>query len=139
MPEARKSQEESLLSAIAGFDQAFAEDRGSDVADFFAEDARLLWPFMEDIVGRESIREALVHFVSTYTTNSWSPNREIIDICGRRAYTLARFIEIRTPREGGPTEKVHGRMLEIWQLSPDDKWEITRLMTGRYAETEFLE
>ncbi len=139
MPEARKSQEESLLSAIAALDQAFAEDRGSDMADFFAEDARLLWPLTEDIVGRESIREALVQFVSTYTTDSWSPNREIIDICGRRAYTLGSFIETRTPREEGPTEKVHGRLLEIWQLSPDDEWEIIRLLTGRYAETEFLE
>ena len=139
MPETDISLEESLLSVIAEFDRAFSEDRGSDVADFFAEDARLMWPLMEDIVGRESIREAFVDFVSRYTTNSWSPNREILDICGRRAYTLGWFIEIRTPLEGGPTEKVHGRLVEIWQLSSDEKWEVIRLMTGRYAETEFLE
>jgi ketosteroid isomerase-like protein len=139
LPEARRSQEESLLSVIAELDQAFSEDRGSDVADFFAEDARLMWPHMENIVGRESIREAFVAFVSAYTTNSWSPSREIFDLCGRRAYTLGSFIEIRTPLEGGPTEKVHGRLLEIWQLSSGDRWEIIRLMTGRYADTEFLE
>jgi ketosteroid isomerase-like protein len=139
MPEAGKSQEESLLSAIAEIDQAFSEDHGSDVADLFAEDARLLWPLTEDIVGRESIREALVQFMSIYTTDSFSPNREIIDICGRRAYAAGSFVEIRTPLEGGPTEKVHGRMLQIWQLSSDDKWEIIRFITGRYAETEFLE
>jgi ketosteroid isomerase-like protein len=100
LPEARRSQEESLLSVIAELDQAFSEDRGSDVADFFAEDARLMWPHMEDIVGRESIREAFVAFVSAYTTNSWSPSREIFDLCGRRAYTLGSFIEIRTPLKG---------------------------------------
>jgi ketosteroid isomerase-like protein len=139
MPEALKSQEESLLRAIAELDRAFSEDRASDVADLFAEDARLMWPLTEDIVGRESIREAFVAFVSAYTTNSWSPSREIIDLCGRRAYTQGSFIEIRTPLEGGGTEKVHGRLLEVWQLSSGDRWEIIRLMTGRYADTELLE
>ncbi len=104
MPEARKSQEESLLSAIAGLDQAFSEDRGSDLADFFAEDARLLWPLTEDIVGRESIREALVQFVSTYTTDSWSPNREIIDICGRSLYACEFYRDTDTTRRGANRE-----------------------------------
>jgi len=98
-----------------------------------------MWPHMEDIVGRESIREAFVGFVSKYKTNSWSPKRELIDVWERRAYTLGSFIEIRTPLDGGPAEKVFGRLLEIWQLSSDDKWEIVRLMTGRYADTELLE
>ncbi len=133
------SHRESLLSTIAKLDLAFADDRATDVSDFFAEDARLMWPNNEDIVGRESIREAFVAFVSEYTTDSWDPKREFIEVHERQAYTLGSFIEIRTPLEGGPTEKVYGRLLEIWRLSSDDKWEIIRLMTGRYADTELLE
>jgi ketosteroid isomerase-like protein len=133
------SHMESLLNTISELDRAFSEDRGWDVGGFFAEDGRLMWPHMADIVGRESIREAFDGFVSKFTTNSWRPKREIIDVYERRAYTHGSFIEIRTPRDGGPTEKVHGRLLEIWQLSSDDKWELIRQMTGRYADTELLE
>ncbi len=133
------SHKESLLSTIAEMDLAFAQDRGSDVSDFFAEEARLMWPNNEDIVGREAIREAFVGFVSEYTTDSWDPKREFIEVYERHAYTLGSFIETRTTRDGGPTEKVYGRLLEIWQLSSDGKWEIIRLMTGRYADTELLE
>jgi hypothetical protein len=74
--------------------------------------------------------------MSEFTTNSWSLKRDLIDVYEWRAYTLGSFIEIRTPRNGGKTEKVFGRLLEIWQLSSDDRWEIIRLMTGRYADTE---
>ncbi|MFX1416850.1 MAG: YybH family protein [Promethearchaeota archaeon] len=130
------SNRDHLLEAMAGLDLAFSEDRALDVSNIFSEDARLMWPLMGDIVGRDSIREAFVEFMSMYTTVSWNPNREIIDVYEKRAYSLGSFTETRTTRGGGPTEKVFGRLLEIWQLSPDGKWEIFRMMTGRYAETE---
>ncbi|MHA2081873.1 MAG: YybH family protein [Candidatus Thorarchaeota archaeon] len=136
--ESDRSDKESLLSTISELDRTFSEDRGWDMGGFFAEDARLMFPHMNDIVGRDSIREAFVVIVSKYTTNSWSPKRELIDVHERRAYTLGSFIEIRTPLDGGPTEKLYGRLLEIWQLSSDDKWEIICFMTGRYADTELL-
>jgi ketosteroid isomerase-like protein len=139
LSESGSSYKESLLNAITELDLAFSEDRALDVSNIFAEDAHLMWPNMEDIVGRNSIREAFAGFISKYTTDSWRPSREIIDVNERRAYTLGSFIEIRTPLDGGATEKIHGRLLEIWQLSSDGKWEIIRLMTGRYADTEFLE
>ena len=134
--ESDSSHRESLLSTIAELDLAFSEDRALDISNFFAEDARLMWPTLQDIIGRESIREAFVEFVSEFTANSFSPKRELIDVYERRAYTLGSFIEIRTPRDGGKIEKVFGRLLEIWQLSSDNRWEIIRLMTGRYADTE---
>jgi ketosteroid isomerase-like protein len=133
------SYKESLLNTIAELDLTFSEDRGVDMGNFFAEDARLMFPFMEDIVGRESIREAFVSLVSKYTTDMWNPKRELIDVYERRAYTFGSFIEIRTPLDGGPAEKVYGRLLEIWNLSSGGKWEIVRFMTGRYADTELLE
>ncbi|MGD2072805.1 MAG: hypothetical protein PVG65_04890 [Candidatus Thorarchaeota archaeon] len=137
--ESEISHKESLLRTISELDRTFSEDRGWDMGDFFAEDARLMFPLMEDIVSREAIRETFVSTVSKYTTDSWNPKREIIHIYEKRAYTYGSFIEIRTPLDGGPTEKVYGRLHEIWQLSSDGKWEIIRFMAGRYAETEFLE
>jgi ketosteroid isomerase-like protein len=139
LPESIGTHTGSLLNTIAELDLAFSEDRALEVSNFFTEDARLMWPLMEDIVGREAIREAFVEFMSIYTTDLWNPKRELLDVYEQRAYTLGSFIEIRTPRDGKPTEKVYGRLLETWQLSSDGKWEITHLMTGRYADTELLE
>ena len=137
--ESEISHKESLLKTIAELDRTFSEDRGWDMGDFFAEDAILMFLFMEDLVGRESIRAGFVDFVSKYTTDSWIPKREFIDVYEQRAYILGSFIEVRTPLNGNPAEKVYGRLLEIWQLSSDGKWEIIRYMAGRYAETELIE
>ena len=48
---------------LAAYDAAFAADRADEVAELFAEDARLQWPEEEDIVGRDAIRRAFTGFV----------------------------------------------------------------------------
>ncbi|MFW9806821.1 MAG: YybH family protein [Candidatus Thorarchaeota archaeon] len=127
---------ESLLKTITELDLTFSEDRGADMGDFFAEDAILMFPFMSDVVGRESIRDIFVRFVSMYTTESWKPKRELIRVYERDAYTLGSFIEVRTKHDDRTTETVYGRLLEVWKLSSENKWELTHFMSGRYAETE---
>lgn len=127
---------ESLLKTIAKFDLTFSEDCGADMGNFFAEDAILMFPLMRDVVGRESIQNLFVKFVTMYTTDSWEPKRELIRVYERDAYTLGSFIEVRTKHIEGTTETVYGRLLEIWKLSSEDKWELTHFMSGRYAETE---
>ena len=131
-------KKESLLKTIAKLDLTFSEDRGADMGDFFAEEATLMFHLMQDVVGRESIRNLFVKFVSMYTTDSWEPKRELIRVHERDAYTLGSFIEVRTKRDENTTERVHGRLLEVWKLSSDDKWELTHFMSGRYAETEII-
>ena len=128
----------SLLKTIAKLDLTFSEDRGADMGNFFAEDATLMFPLIQDVIGRDSIRDLFVNFVSMYTTDSWEPKRELIRVYERDAYTLGSFIEVRTKRNEGTTETVYGRLLEIWKLSSDDKWELTHFMSGRYAETEVI-
>lgn len=129
---------ESLLKAIAGLEQAFSSDDSQEAASYFADDAHMMWPGMADIVGREAIEAVFKERTSQVLTKLYKPEREIIDICGRRAYTLGTFIEIHAPLAGGVTEKVHGRLLEIWQLSEANEWKVLRLMTGRTGENEIL-
>jgi len=135
----RGSNRDSLLSAIAKLHSAFANHRAINMSKLFREDAILMFPGTQDIVGRESIQEALVDFMTMYTTLSFETSEEFIDIGELRATYLAKFIEIRTPLNGEPTEKVYGRLLEIWELSSEGKWGVIRMMTGRYSETEFLQ
>lgn len=133
------SKRVTLMKAIAELHLAFSEHRPLDMSNLFSEDAILMFPGTADIVSRESIRGAFDDFMNMYTTISFEMDNEFIDIGEHRATYLAKFIEIRTPRGGGSTEKVYGRMLEIWELSSEGKWEVIRMMTGRYSETEFLQ
>ncbi len=132
-------ERKALLKTIADLDRTFSEDRAEDMGKFFAPNARLMFPNMEDILGRESIQQTFVDLMAEYSTDSFHPNRELIDIYVHRAYTLGSFIEIRTPLKGGPKEKIHGRLLEIWQRSSKGNWEIIRFMTGRYSDLEHIE
>ena len=139
MPSEDDKIRESLLKAMEAFDRAFREHRPDDLAAMYAQDGRLMFPLMEDIVGRQPIAEVFTQFMSAYETESNELEREVIDICGERAYVLGRFIEVRTPRDGRPTEKVYGRIVEVWRHTDDGGWEVLHVMTGRYAETELLE
>ena len=130
--------EDSLLERMQAFDRTFAEDRGSEMGDFFSLQARLMWPFMEDITGRENIRRAFEQFVQTFTTLSWKPEREIIGADGNKVFVLGRFLEDRAPRVGGPAERVFGRWVEVWRRQPGGPWELDLVLTSRYAEDELL-
>ncbi len=127
---------EDLQLRIAALDSTFSHDLGSEVANFFAPDARLMWPGNEDIVGREAIREAFVGFVEAFTTVSWKPDRRDLHVYEDRAYVVGRFVEVRKERESWIIETVYGRLVEVWQLEDDGVWYLERLLTSRYAETE---
>ena len=127
---------ENLQFRISAFDSTFSHDLGSELADFFADDARLMWPGNEDIVGREAIREAFVGFVETFTTVSWKPDPRDLHVYEDRAYVVGRFVEVRKRLESEITETVYGRLVEVWQLEDDGVWYLERLLTSRYAETE---
>ncbi len=108
------------------------------MGDFFAPDARLMWPSLEDIVGREHIRSAYERLAETYTTIAWQPERTVIGPSGRKVVTIGRFIEDRAPRSGGAAERIHGRLVEVWARKPDGGWELEVLLTSRYADSEQL-
>jgi hypothetical protein len=129
---------ESLLQTIYEFDALFSEDRGSEMGAYFAEDARLQWPMLEDIVGREEIRLAFEQLVNTYTTISWKPDRSLGLLCDGKAVIVGRFVEDRRERKKGIRERVFGRIVEIWSAIEAGKWELELLMTSRYADTVYL-
>jgi ketosteroid isomerase-like protein len=120
---------------LAAFDAAFSADRGAEMGEFFAEDARLQWPEMEDIVGREAIRQAFVEFTSAFHTISWEPSYQVADVHGDRAYPLGRFVEIRQVRETGEVERVPGRIVYFCRREADGEWRLTHALTSRFGET----
>jgi ketosteroid isomerase-like protein len=130
---------QELAVTIAQFDAAIATDRASEIAAFFRDDGRLMWPSLEDIAGRAAIRAAFDDFVATFTTLSWQPDRQLVDIYEDKAFTLGRFVETRRPRAGGPGERVHGRLVEVWRREESGTWKLAALLTSRYAPTERLE
>jgi ketosteroid isomerase-like protein len=128
----------SLLETLAAFDETFSQDRGSDMGAFFSPHARLMWPGIEDIVGRDAVRFAFEQLVATFTTISWRPEWTTIEVFGDRAISIGRFTEDRAPRAGGPSVRVFGRLVELWSLDPQGKWTIDIALTSRYAEDQPL-
>jgi uncharacterized protein (TIGR02246 family) len=127
--------DEGVSALLAAYDEAFAADDAEAVSALFADDARLMWPELEDIVGREAIREAFVDFVSTFHTISWQPSYQVVDVHGDRAYLLGRFAEVRELRDTGEVEHVPGRIMWICRRELGGAWRFTHAMTSRYGET----
>lgn len=129
---------ESLQRTIHELDTVFSQDRGNEMGEFFAEDAHLQWPMVEDIIGRKQIGMAFEQFVATYTTLSWKPNRSLVLVSDNSVAIVGDFIEDRQVRNDGVKERVFGRLVEIWSETEDGKWVLNLLMTSRYADTETI-
>jgi ketosteroid isomerase-like protein len=123
-----------VADLVTGFDAAFRADRHAEVAECFTADARLEWPEMEDIVGRDEIRVAFGDFMSTFHTISWDPTYQVVDIHGDRAYLLGRFVELREVRATGDVEHVPGRIVYFCLRDADGVWRFTHVLTSRYGE-----
>lgn len=139
MPDVKEEPLDSLLKRINDLDRTFEADRGHEMGDFFSDDGRLMWPLSEDIAGRERIRAAFVQLIETFTTISWKPEREVLEICGNKAFLIGRFIEERALRDDGSAERVYGRLFEMWSRRADGRWELAYLMTSRYGESEAID
>ena len=127
-----------LLQAQAAFDETFSQDRGTEMGQFFSKDARMMWPDIEDIVGREAIRAAFEELIANFTTISWKPDRTLVQAFGDRAISIGRFTEDRAPRGGGSVVRVFGRLVEYWSKAPDGTWTMDIALTSRYAEDQPL-
>lgn len=128
----------ALLERIAQLDETFGNDRGEEMGEFFTLDARMMWPFMEAITGREAIQAAFVDFANAFTTLNWTPDRRLVHVHGDRAYVLGTFVEDRREKANGEAARVHGRLVEFWRLEEDGQWRVEALLTSRYAENEPL-
>ena len=124
-----------VAGLLAAYDAAFAADRADEVAELFAEDARLQWPEEEDIVGRDAIRRAFTDFVDQFHTLSWEPSYQLAAVHGDQAFLLGRFVERRQVRRTGEVERVPGRLVLVCRREADGAWRITHAMTSRYGET----
>jgi len=130
--------DEKFHRAVSRFNHTFSQGLIDEVVQLFSKDAKMMWPSMEDIVGREAIRSALGEFFGQFTPLAFEPNRQIVEVCGNKAFTIGRFIEDLAPKEGGSAHRVHGRLVEMWSLTDEGDWVIELLITTRYADNEIL-
>jgi hypothetical protein len=72
---------------------------GSEIAELFSEDDRIMWPSNKDIVGSEAIRKAWIYFVNRFHPIFWKPRRQKIYIYENQAFLYYNFIEIREFKE----------------------------------------
>lgn len=127
---------QGVKDLLGRFDAALRADDGAALGDLFAPDARLQWPGIEDIIGREEIRSAYVELTDAFHTISWEPSYQVFDVHADQAYLLGRFSETRRDVATGAIEHVPGRIVYRCQRQADGAWRITHLMTSRYAEED---
>lgn len=133
---ASKGRVEEMTAVLERADAALRVDDVQAIADLFAPDARLMWPGIEGIVGREAIRAAFERLFAEVHTISWQADNHVLDVHDDRAYVLGRFREVRRDHESGEVEHVPGRLVSFWRRQPDGGWLITHLLTSRYGPEE---
>ena len=100
------------------------------LANLFGEDARVMEPGIDDIVGRPAIR-SLIIYVSAQrvrTVDVRMMPREVAGFDGV-IYDHGNYVETRAP-QNNPKQVVdiYGRYFAVWAQQPDGTWKIARLM-----------
>ena len=81
---------------------------------------------------------AFGEFFQEFETLEFAPDRQIVELCGSKAFTIGKFIEDLAPKSGGSAQRVHGRLVEMWIQTGTGEWQLSLMLTGRYAENEML-
>ena len=124
-----------LAGLLAAYDAAFAADRADDVAELFADDARLQWPRRRtSSVAKRSAWPSPSSWIEFHTV-SWEPSYQVAEVHGERAFLLGRFVELRAVRRSGELERVPGRLVLVCRQEGDGAWRITHAISSRYGET----
>lgn len=126
-----------LEAAQRSFDKLFRRDAGATLAQWFAEDAQLLFPEEAPITGPVAIGRAFAEFAMAFETISFEPVYDLVEVEGPLAVVMGTFIKIRRSREEPVVQRVHGRVVYTWRLD-NGSWRCTRLMTSRYAPNEVV-
>lgn len=100
------------------------------LADLYAEDARLMAPNADDVVGRQTIRLVLktVFAQRVRPIDARFVPREVVHYNGV-IYDQGDYIETVAP-VGDPRRAtdVYGRYFAVWAEQPDGAWKLARVM-----------
>ena len=111
---------QEIDSLNRAMEQAFAKGDMAAVAKFYADDAKLMGPRGDDVVGRAAIDR---YWLGIKGAKSWK--LEVLEVGGDRAtaYQVGRSTLV-TSRAGADQTSV-SRFVVIWKRQPDGKFRIS--------------
>lgn len=122
---------ERAMAEIAEVRNAFweAHERGDAeaLASAVTEDAVLFAPGMDDVSGRDALREAARQMFSAWTIEDFTIVEQEMRVHLPFAYELATYTETITVGDG-PAAAVRGRYLLVWRKDDDGVWRVNRNM-----------
>jgi len=120
---------DSAEAAIAEARRAFwdAHERGDADAlvELATDDAALFAPGMEEVRGRDALRDAARQMFDAMTVEDFTIIQQEVEVHGSSAYELTTYSETLQMGDGDPTP-VRGRYLIVWRQGEDGTWRVHR-------------
>jgi tRNA-Thr(GGU) m(6)t(6)A37 methyltransferase TsaA len=132
---------------MAGFDDfrariVDAEQTGNPAVfeELLSEDAVILAPGFPPIKGREHCLEFLREVLSTmhtmYTREVTCDSAEVV-VSGNLAFDRGRFVQVVTPRDGGPAAREEGHYLWMYRRDAQERWWLARIIGSVEPATSY--
>ncbi len=122
---------ETAKADIAEVRQAFwdAHERGdaTALAELVTETGVLLGPGMEEVRGRDALRDAAEQMFGMMTIRDFTILSLEVEVHGSSAYELATYSETIQVGDGDATA-VRGRYLIVWRQEEGGMWRVDRNM-----------
>ncbi len=116
-------------TAIAEAGKAFWNAHESGDADALAvlvtDSAVLFAPGMEEVRGRDALRDAAQQMFAMMTIGDFTIIEQELEVRGSSAYELATYSETIQIGDGDATP-VRGRYLLVWRKEADGAWRVDR-------------
>jgi uncharacterized protein (TIGR02246 family) len=116
-----------IAEARSAFWEAHEQGDAEALASAVTEDAVLLAPGMDDVRGRDALREAARQMFSAWTIEDFTIVEQEMRIHLPFAYELATYTETIRIADSSP-RLVRGRYLLIWHKDDDGVWRVDRNM-----------
>jgi tRNA-Thr(GGU) m(6)t(6)A37 methyltransferase TsaA len=132
---------------MAGFDDfrariVDAEQTGNPAVfeELLSEDAVILAPGFPPIDGRDAclefLREVLRTMHAMYTREVTCDSAEVV-VSGNLAFDRGRFVQVVTPRDGGPVAREEGHYLWMYRRDEQGRWWLVRIIGSVEPSTSY--
>lgn len=131
----KRSVREQISAAWAIYRRALLQGDVETLIDLFTEDALLMEPDVEDLVGREAIGRFIRQVLPDMHVTAMRNETIELDIYKRVAYELGHYEQTLRPAKNRILV-YPGRYFAVWRRQPDDRWKLHRLLLNLSARTQ---
>lgn len=119
-----KQEIEAIIAVSNARAKAFNQGDAAGIAEHFTEDAILMPPGSESLIGRDAVAQYYQSIFDQYETGLESGYKEV-EVRGNLAYGRGYARVKLTPKTGGATVNSEAEYINILKKQPDGSWKTT--------------